>query len=143
MTRDSRYRVEFNGKKYVLRGEKSLKDFLKDCEYKGIDVGSEVRVAKLYPLSMEKNQHNFMLISNICANTMHDMEMGDIEWDEKEYDRLYDLKREADEYFCLDLPVAWVDGKTYGRCKELITMAVEHRVAKCVEAGHLDYIQYC
>ena len=143
MKREERYQVIFRGKKYLVRGKENLDNFLRDCEYKGIDTKSEVKVVKLYPLSMERNQHNFMLIANICSNMMHDMEMGEVEWDEKEYDRLSDLKAEADRYFCLDLPVAWVDGKTYGRCRELITMAVEHRVAKCIEAGHLNYVQYC
>jgi len=143
MMRESRFRVEYNGKVYVVRSEEALKKFQSDCEFRGIDFKKEVKVTKLYPFSMERNQHNFMLVANVCANRIHDMEMGEIEWDEKEYDRLDGLKKEADEYFCLDIPIAWVDGKTYGRCRELANLAIEHRVNACVENGRIDLIQYC
>ena len=98
---------------------------------------------KLYPLSTWKNQHNFMLVSNVCKNAMGAMEIGDVPYDEAEYERLEALADKADRFFLLELPVAWLTGKEYGEAKELIDMAVMHRIEKNVEAGNTKYLQYC
>lgn len=88
-----------------------------------------VSCKKLYPFSMERNQHNFELISNICSNTMYDMDMGVIPMDEAEFDRLAALREKADKYFCYDLPIAWVPWDELKEMKELAAAAICHRDA--------------
>ena len=86
---------------------------------------------------------HFSLISNICSNRMHDMEMGDVKWDDAEYNRLESLKAKADELFCAMLPIAWLPWEDLKAARELTELAVEHRVNACVEAGRRDLIRYC
>ena len=105
--------------------------------------GKYVSCKKLYPFSTNKNQHNFMLISNICSNRMYDMAIGDVEMDAAEYDRLDDLKDKADKYFCLPLPVAWLPYEEWAEAKELATMAISHRQEVCVQSGHPEWVSYC
>ena len=70
---------------------------------------SLVSCKKLYPFNMATNQHNFSLISDICHNRLHDMEMGEIPWDDEEYDRLQSTRDKADRFFCwMKLPVHWM-----------------------------------
>lgn len=102
-----------------------------------------VSCKKLYPFSMEKNQHNFMLVANICRNTMSDMQTGEIQFDKAEYIRLDDLKDKADKYFCYPLPVAWVPWEDLKEMKELSAMAVSHRMNACERAGRYDLLKYC
>ena len=86
-----------------------------------------VRITKLYPFNTYKNQHNFDLINNICANTMYDMESGEIEWDDAEFERLEKTRRKAQEFFAMPLPIAWVPWPTYKAMKEMSAAAVCHR----------------
>ena len=102
-----------------------------------------VACQKLYPFSMAKNQHNFMLISNVCANRMHAMEMGEEKYDNAEYIRLEDLKHKADEFFCEELPIAWVPYDKLSEMRQLAQMAVNHRISACEAAGRPDLVQYC
>ena len=102
-----------------------------------------ISVKKLYPFNTEKNQHNFMLISNLCSNRIHDMVMGDIPYDPAEYDRLEEMQAKADELFCLSLPVAWIPYETLKDAKELSAMAINHRMDRCIENGRLDLVRYC
>lgn len=102
-----------------------------------------VSIKKLYPFNTEKNQHNFELINNICFNTMHDMEMGEIEWNEAEYDRLYETRQKAERFFCLPLPIAWIPWEDWKEAKEMATAAVLHRERACIEAGKTEWLQYC
>ena len=92
---------------------------------------------------MAKNQHNFMLIENICANKMHDMEMGEIPWDGDEYDRLQARKDRAAYFFCWSSPIGWLTWEEWQDAKEISVSAVLHREEKCIEAGRYDLIQYC
>ena len=98
---------------------------------------------KMYPFNMEKNQHNIALIANICSNRMHDMEMGDIEYDNDEYARLEEMKHKADRLFCANLPIAWMTWEDWKDAKEFSELAINHRMDRCVEAGHADWVQYC
>ena len=98
---------------------------------------------KLYPFSTEKNQHNFELIRNVCANRMHDMDMGEEKYDNAEYIRLMELKEKADKYFCYELTVAWVTWDEHQEMKELSVIAVEHRANTCIEHGRPDLVKYC
>lgn len=122
------------------RSKEGKEEQLRLCKEHGIKV---IHCKKLYPFSTEKNQHNFMLIANICANTMRDMDNGDIEYNEAEYDRLYDLKDKADKYFGYPLPVAWVTWEEHQEMKQLSFLASEHRANVCIEHGRLDLIKYC
>ena len=127
-------------KKCYPKSKEQIEKNKQTCEEKGMRF---IGCKKLYPFSSEKNQHNFELVRNVCFNTIRDMQNGDIEYDEAEIDRLYDLKEKADKYFELPLPVAWLPWEELKEAKDICTMAVEHRVAKCVEHGLYDYIQYC
>ena len=98
---------------------------------------------KLYPFSTMKNQHNFNLISDICHNRMHDMEMGEVEWNDSEYDRLENMKNRADEFFCLPLPIAWLPWEDWKDAKELSENAIVHRQNACIANGRLDLVKYC
>ena len=122
------------------RSEERKNEQLAVCKKKGIKV---ISCKKLYPFSTEKNQHNFMLISNICSNRIHDMHMGDIEYDDAEIERLEGLKDKADKYFTYELPVAWVTWEEHQEMKELSMMAVNHRIDCCIESGHPELVQYC
>lgn len=102
-----------------------------------------VSCKKLYPFSTEKNQHNFMLVANICKNTMYDMMSGEIPYNNDEYIRLDELHDKADKYFCYPLPVAWVPWEDLKEMKELATMAVNHRMDACERAGRYDLLKYC
>ena len=144
--REERYALTYVSKKdgstkvcYPRSAEKKDEQ-LAICKANGIKV---VSCKKLYPFSTEKNQHNFMLIANICFNRIHDMENGDIPYDEAEIERLEAQKEKADRFFCLDLPVAWLPYEEWKEAKEMATMAVIHRQEACVVNGRYDLIQYC
>lgn len=147
--KEQRWRIEYgvptaNGnesiKSIVVRSEDKKKQNLDLCKQYGYRV---VSCKKLYPFSTEKNQHNFMLIANICSNRMYDMRMGNEKMNDAEYERLEDLKYRADEYFCLPLPVAWIPWEEWQDAKELAQMAVIHRQNVCVENGRPDLVKYC
>ena len=110
------------------------------CKRNGIEV---ISVKKLYPFNTMKNQHNFDLISNICFNRMHDMESGEVAWDDKEYDDLAIMREDAQRFFCLDLPVAWLPWEDWKRAKELADNAVIHRQEACIANGRPDLVTYC
>lgn len=102
-----------------------------------------VSCKKLYPFSMERNQHNFELIKNRCRNIINDMLMGDVPYNEAEINRLSDLADKADNYWGYELPVAWVPWEELREMKELSTMAINWRMDRCIEKGRPDLIQYC
>ena len=110
------------------------------CKRNGFKV---VSVKKMYPFNTERNQHNFMLISNVCANRMHDMDMGEIAYNAAEYERLESMKEQADKLFCADLPLAWFTWDDWKAAKELSELAIQHRMDKCIEAGHAEWVRYC
>ncbi len=102
-----------------------------------------VSIKKLYPFNTYKNQHNFKLIRNVCFNTMDDMDIGEIPYDEKEYDRLDEMKTKADEFFGLPLPVAWLPWEEWKEAKELSELAILHRQDACIRNGRPDLVAYC
>ena len=97
---------------------------------------------KLYPFSTEKNQHNFDLIHNVCYNAMHDMEMGDADWNDTEYDRLQHAKERAEYYFSLPLPLAWLTWAELSEARELVAWAVNHRMDANEKAGKFFPAEY-
>lgn len=127
-------KVIYNSSKEKVNANKAK------CKELGYKV---ISVKKLYPFSTNRNQHNFMLISNICINRMHDMDMKEIPYDAEEYDRLWELKEKADKFFCLPLPVAWLPWEELKEAREVAQNAVIHRQNACVEHGRPDLVQYC
>ena len=104
---------------------------------------SLVSCKKLYPFNMATTQHNFSLISDICHNRMRDMEMGEIPWDDEEYDRLQSTRDKADRFFCWMTPIGWLTWDDWKDAKEMSEAAKLHRQEKCIEAGRFDLLQYC
>lgn len=102
-----------------------------------------ISITKLYPFSTEKNQHNFELIKNKAFNLMCDIQSGEADGTYEDIERLESLIDECSQYMCLSLPVAWVDGKTLARCKEISRRATESRVKAVLELGRPDLIKYC
>lgn len=103
-----------------------------------------VSCKKMYPFDMWNNQHNFVLISNICYNRMHDMESGEIPFDSDEYDRLSALKDRADYLTALMYaPITWMVWDDLKDARELAQMAINHRVQACIENGRADLVRYC
>lgn len=94
------------------------------CRERGYKVLS---VKKMYPFSTERNQHNFELIRNICLNTMNDMALGDIPWDDAEFEKCEAMVDKCDQYFCLPLPIAWLTYDKWAEAKEIAVAAVIHR----------------
>lgn len=100
-------------------------------------------VTKLYPFSTQKNQHNFELIFNVCSNQLHDNRMGEVKLSEEEVKELCSLRKKADEFRSLALPVAWLPWETWKQAKEVSEMARAHRINACIAAGNTKYLQYC
>ena len=137
-----RIRYEFNGEEHACRVDgKDARDAKKQAlKDKGAKI---ISCRKLYPFSTEKNQHNFELIRNICMNRIYDMDSGDIPYDAEEMKRLYEIKAKADKYWCLPLPVAWLEWEEYEEARELVVGAREHRANACIENGRPDLVKYC
>lgn len=131
MKREERYEFTYiNSMGKEKTEQTNSKARLNNCLQTCKDLGYKViGTRKLYPFSTIRNQHNFELIANICFNTMYDMEHGDIEWDDKEYERLAETRNKAEQFFVMPLPVAWVPYETYREMKEISVAAICHRDA--------------
>lgn len=144
MKKEQRYRFEYeaDGKSKVCypKSEETKNKNLEVCKEKGYKV---IKVTKLYPFSTYKNQHNFMLVKNRCSNKMDDMNTGVIPYNKKEYNRLYKLASKAEELYCLELPVAWLDWETMREAKTIAEMAINWRAESCIRNGRFDLLQYC
>lgn len=112
----------------------------KDCEKVGLRI---ISIKKLYPFSTMKNQHNFDLICSLTGNRMDDMICGTIEYDADEYEKLEEMRKKAEEFFCLPLPIAWLPWEQYKEAKELAEMAIIHRQNACIKAGRYDLVKDC
>lgn len=141
---EMRYIVKKNGEQIERvchpRSEEQRDANKQKCKELGYKV---VSCKKLYPFSTQKNQHNFALVGNICSNRMYDIEMGEQEKYEGEFEKLESMKEKADRFFCYELPVAWVTWEELCEMKELSTMAIVHRQEACVKAGRPDLVTYC
>lgn len=126
------------------RSEEKKNAQLAICKENGIKV---IHCKKLYPFNTWKNQHNFMLIANICSNRMHDMDMGEIPYSEAEYDRLQARKEQADRLFCMagdgNSEITWLYWEDWKAAKELTETAILHRQEACIASGRPDLVQYC
>ena len=153
MNRESRFEIRYvlttaNGVReervFVARSEEKRNEALATCKRAGYEVLS---CKKLYPFNTERNQHNFFLIANICANRMYEIETDvRAKWTpeiDAEYARLEALKETADRLCGAELPIAWLTWDDLKAARELSEAAVEHRVSKVLEAGRPDLVQYC
>lgn len=117
-----------------------------DCERKGFRF---LKATKLYPFNMMKHNHNFFLIYNITANRMHDMEAGEIEWNEKEFDRLEKLHERASYFMGQMHEIEWLPYEEWAEANNLAQMAIDHRAEACIRNGRADlvgragYEEYC
>lgn len=98
---------------------------------------------KLYPFNMAANQHNFSFVSDICHNRMHDMEVGEIPWDDEEYDRLQERRDKAERFFCWMEPIGWLPWEDWKDAKEIAESAVFIRQERCIEAGRPELVPFC
>ena len=141
---EQRFRIDYevNGKikSCYPRSTEDKEKNIAICKERGYKV---VCTTKLYPLSTNKHQHNFMLVVNRCNNLMYDMDMGYVPYNKREYDKAYEAAEKAGKLFQLPLPVAWVDGKTLREAKRLSAMAINWRVDSCIDRGRYDLIEYC
>lgn len=135
-----KFEVKGQVKTYYPTSEWAMKKNLETAKKNGY---KKIYSRKLYPFSTMNNQHNFELISNICYIRMHDMDMGEIEWNGEEYNKLYNLKDRADYFFCLPLPVAWLEWEDWKEAKEISQNAILHRQNACIENGRADLVTYC
>lgn len=145
MKRETRYELKYrtkDGYEKVCypKSEESKDRNLAYCREKGIKV---ISCKKLYPFSTMKNQHNFDLIHSICYNRMHDMQSGEAPWDDEEYTRLEQMKEDAERFFSLDLPVAWLPWEDWKKANELAQNAIVHRQEACIANGRPDLVTYC
>lgn len=144
--KEERYRITYISRKdgstkmCYPRSAAQKDEQLAICREKGIAVK---KVEKLYPFNTYKNQHNFMLISNICFNRMHDMQMGEIPWNEAEYDALEARKDMAERFFMAELPVAWVPYTDWKDMTEMATAAIMHRQDACIANGRPELVSMC
>ena len=144
-TKEERWEMVYEGRDGTIkRCYPRTKDKVKENKEKLSELGLKlVSCTKLYPFNTYKNQHNFMLIDNICYNRMHDMEDGEAEYDQEEYDRLYELQQKAERFFLMPLPIALVSWDDWKEMKEMSENAIIHRQNACIEAGRYDLVQYC
>lgn len=122
------------------RTEEKKEENKQKCKELGFRI---VSIKKLYPFNTYANQHNFELIKNICFCEMDDMRIGEVKYDEAEYDRLEEMKDKAERFFCLELPVAWLPWEDWKEAKELSELAILHRQNCCIENGRPDLVAYC
>ncbi|MBP3653186.1 MAG: hypothetical protein J6J78_08990 [Clostridia bacterium] len=103
---------------------------------------------KKYPFSVRKHAHDIEFRINRVWLEMHDMESGEIEWDEATYDKLDKLH---DDLLALrdsimyngDGYVAFLTGKEIGLAKETVAWASGTRANSLIKAGKTQYLQYC
>ena len=143
MKRINIYRVEYtiNGEQVerYIRGDERKDKVVEQAKQLGI----VHKVQKCYPINMERNQHNFELISNICANEQFDMIDGKVPYDEKQYDMLEQTRKDAERFFCaygqFNSEISWFIWDDRKRAKELMAWAENHRMNACEKAG-IPYI---
>ena len=148
MARENKYELWYAVQTADGEQEKMIRFTGDDKKKKNLDICKKmgyrvISCKKLYPFSTIKNQHNFDLIHSLCFNRMHDMEIGEIEWNDEEYEYLENLRSKADTYFILELPVAWLPYEDWKEATEIAMMAVNHREQTCIENGRLDLLKYC
>lgn len=134
-------------KRCVFKSEAQKNNEISVCKERGYRV---ISCKKLYPFNVERNAHNFELVYNVCRNRTDDMLMGNVRYDEAEYNRLTALGNRADRcrYWALSRrtsydEIIWLPWDEWKECKEISDIAVLHRQNKCIEAGRLDLLQYC
>lgn len=104
---------------------------------------------KRYPFNCEKHAHSIEFRINRLWCTIHDMQVGEIPFDEAKYvqmenehDQLEGLLRTM-----LDTRdargICWLTGKEISLAKNAVAWASETRARSCIERGRYDLLQYC
>lgn len=99
---------------------------------------------KKYPFNVEKHAHDLEFQSNRAFCIMHDMESGEIPFDESEYDRLETLRNDLQDamvYFN-EYPISFLPGKQYGVAKAATVWAAETRAATAERRKFQDVNMY-
>jgi len=103
---------------------------------------------KTYPFS-RRRVHDIDFYRNHLFCLMCDMESGEIPMDKKQYDWIYDMYYGPLEdlsnaiYGSRNPYVVYLTGKQIGLAKQIVVWASERRASSLVEAGKLEYLQYC
>lgn len=103
--------------------------------------------AKRYPFSVQKHAHDIEFRMNRCFNILHDMQVGEIPWNDAEYERIDKLHDELQALLDSvmwngDGRVAWLTGKEISLAKETVIWASETRAATLIANGKTQYLQY-
>ncbi len=106
-------------------------------------------MAKTYPFSVRKHAHDIEFYRNRLFITMHDMESGEIPWDDDRYDRIHDMYYGPLEdlsnmmFSSRDGITVQLTGSQIALAKRIVIWASETRANSCIERGRLDLLQYC
>ena len=146
MKYQNKWRFEYetkSGEKKVCypQSKEKVEENKRVCRERGFRV---VSVRKMYIFNTERNQHNFMLIANECANALYDDAVnGFRNLSESERETLENRKSRADYFFELPLPIAYLTWEEWQEANEMAMMAVLHRQEACIRNGRPDLVQYC
>lgn len=121
------YEISGNKKVCYCNSKEQKQATIDYCKVKNIKI---VSCEKLYPFNSLNNQHNFDLIATLCVNTINDMITGNKQFNEQEYNKLVETRKEAEDFLLLELPTAWLPYDKWKRAKELSLMAILHRDEK-------------
>lgn len=112
-------------------------------------------MAKLYPFSVKKHQHDITLTFNRLRNEIVDLEdelfeNKTLSKEERKirFDRIDKLEELVEKYRPIyhavysNYPIVWLNGKDYGIAKEMAIAAIEYRAKKVIETGRLYNLQY-
>lgn len=104
---------------------------------------------KTYYFSVRKHAHDIEFYRNRLWNTMHDMEVGNIPWNQERYDRIEKMYYgELEELHDMmwasrDGITVQLTGKQIALAKKIVFWASEQRAGACIRAGKYEYLQYC
>lgn len=125
------YETDKGSERYILKRASYVNGTKETIRKKGFQF---VSVEKVYPINMERYGHDFDHVATMCSNAIHEMENGNMKYDES----IYDLRNDA-ERFAFESggrsSIVWLNGKDYSRAKEIIGISQASRMKRCLEAG--------
>ena len=121
------YEISGNEKVCYCNSKEQKQATVDYCKVKNIKI---ISCEKLYPFNSLNNQHNFDLIATLCVNAINDMITGNKQFNEQEYNKLEETRKEAEDFLLLELPTAWLPYDKWKRAKELSLMAIVYRDEK-------------
>ena len=104
---------------------------------------------KRYPFNYQKNAHSIEFRVDRLYCLMHDMEIGELPWNEGQYDRMNEERQQLQRLLLTmrdtrdSWSISWLTGKEIGLAKRTVLWASETRAQSCIERGRLDLLQYC